>query len=141
LKKINHHIPNPHGYFRNVLDPETLTNVITLQIGQNRTKHVEGEDYHPATFSTDLPLLPLLVSVPKSENSVVFDPFMGTGSCGVTALSLGFKFVGCELYEKNIKTAQRMMSENQQDFDRNHIDKVINKVIFDDDNEFGSQAA
>lgn len=132
LEKLSYHIPNPHGYFRNVLDPETLTNVITLQIGQNRTKHVEGEEYHPATFSMDLPLLPLLVSVPKSSNSTVMDPFMGTGSTGVTALKLGFKFIGVELYEKNIVTAQRMLSENQVKYDENKIDDIINKVIFGD---------
>lgn len=140
--KQTYHIPNPNGSFRNVIDPETLTNVITLQINRNRTKHVEGEEFHPATFSMDLPLLPILVTVPKSENSVVFDPFMGSGSCGVTALKLGFKFVGCELYEKNIRTARRMMSENQQEFDQEKIDEVINRVIFgDEDDEPESQAA
>jgi DNA modification methylase len=141
LKKLNYHIPNPHGYFRNVIDPETLTNVITLQINKNRTKHIESEEYHPATFSMDLPLLPLLVSVPKSENSVVFDPFMGSGSTGVTALRLGFKFVGCELYEKNIKTSRRMLSENQAEFDENKIDDIINDLIFGDNDESIQQAA
>ena len=66
---------------------------------------------HPATFSSNLPVIPLLISTPKNRDSVVFDPFMGSGSCGVTALLLGFKFVGVELYDKNIQTSTREFSQ------------------------------
>jgi site-specific DNA-methyltransferase (adenine-specific) len=119
LKKDSYHIPNKNRNLRNLINPEELSNVITLQANVNRTKHVDGEEYHPATFSMDLPFIPLAISCPKSENTIVFDPFMGSGSCGVTALKMGFKFVGVELYEKNIKTAQRMLSEAQKEFDDN----------------------
>ena len=118
-KKESYHIPNKNGSLRNLINPDELTNVITLQVNTNRTKHIEGEEYHPATFSMDLPFIPLAISCPKSENTVVFDPFMGSGSCGVTALKMGFKFVGVELYEKNITTAKRMLSEAQQEFEGN----------------------
>ena len=53
------------------------------------------------------------------------DPFMGSGSCGVTALQLGFKFVGVELYEKNIKTAERVMSEAQESFDESSLNSMF----------------
>jgi DNA modification methylase len=68
-----------------------------------------------------LPFIPLAISCPKSENTVVFDPFMGSGSCGVTALKMGFKFVGVELYDKNIITAKRMLADAQKEFD-DHIE-------------------
>lgn len=42
---------------------------------------------------------------------------MGSGSCGVTALKMGFKFIGVELYEKNIVTARRMLRECQKEYD------------------------
>ena len=118
-KKVSYHIPNKNGNLRNLINPDELTNVITLQMNANRTKHVEGEEYHPATFSMDLPLIPLAISCPKSENTVVMDPFMGSGSCGVTALKMGFKFVGVELYEKNVVSAKRMLDEAQKEFDEN----------------------
>lgn len=118
-KKDSFHIPNKNGKLRNLLNPEELTNIISLQINTNRTKHVDGEEYHPATFSMDLPFIPLAISCPKSENTVVMDPFMGSGSCGVTALKMGFKFVGVELYEKNIATAKRMLADSQKEFDEN----------------------
>jgi len=53
------------------------------------------------------------------------DPFMGSGSCGVTALQLGFKFVGVELYEKNIKTAERVLSDAQESFDEDSLTTLL----------------
>ena len=118
-KMDSYHIPNKNRSLRNLIIPDELTNVIKLQINTNRTKHVEGEEYHPATFSMDLPFVPLAISCPKNENTIVFDPFMGSGSCGVTALKMGFKFIGVELYEKNIVTAKRMLADAQKEFDGN----------------------
>jgi len=125
VKTTSYHIPNRFGALRNFLNPEDLKNIIKLRIHQNRTKHVEGEEEHPATFSMDLPLIPLALTCPKSENTVVFDPFMGSGSCGVTAIKMGFKFIGVELYEKNIVTAQRTLNESQQDFDQSELDSLL----------------
>jgi len=53
------------------------------------------------------------------------DPFMGSGSCGVTALQLGFKFVGVELYEKNIRTAERVMSDAEESFDEGSLNSMF----------------
>jgi DNA modification methylase len=119
--KVSYHIQNNYDQFRSVLSDNDVSNVLTVQINKNRTKHIEGEEVHPATFSSNLPVIPLLISTPKSRDSVVFDPFMGSASCGVTALSLGFKFVGVELYDINIQTAQRILSESQEGFDEDSL--------------------
>ncbi len=124
--KPTFHIPNKNGSLRNFIDPEELTNVITLHGNTNRTKHVEGEEKHTATFSMDLPTIPLWISCPKNENTVVMDPFMGTGSCGVTALEMGFKFIGVELYEKNILTAKRMLAKAQEEYKKRMIGQESN---------------
>jgi len=116
VKSQSFHIPNQFGTLSNFIDPKDGKNIIKLQIHKNRTKHVQGEEEHPATFSMDLPLKLLYISCPKNENTVVLDPFMGSGSCGVTALKMGFKFVGVELYEKNIVTARRLLIESQNEF-------------------------
>lgn len=121
VKSQSHHIPNQYGTLRNFFGLEDGKNIIKLLIHQNRTKHVQGEEEHPATFSMDLPVKLLYISCPKHENTVVLDPFMGSGSCGVTALKMGFKFVGVELYEKNIVTAKRTLAEAQKEFD-DHIE-------------------
>lgn len=57
--------------------------------------------------------------------SVVFDPFMGSGSTGRTSLLLGYKFVGAELYEENIKTAKRVLHEGESMFDQEALDALL----------------
>ncbi len=123
--KVSHHIQNNYDQFRSVLSDESVSSVLTIQLNKNRTKHIEGEEEHPATFSSNLPVIPLLISTPKNRKSVVFDPFMGSGSCGVTSLLLGFKFVGVELYEKNIQTSTRVLSESQESFDEDSLNSLL----------------
>jgi DNA modification methylase len=70
------------------------------------------------------------------------DPFMGSGSCGVTSLLLGFKFVGVELYEKNIRTSERILSESQESFDKDSLKSIMDDIsIENDDQELDAQAA
>ena len=45
-KKESYHIPNKNGSLRNLINPDELTNVITLQVNTNRTKHIEGLPRH-----------------------------------------------------------------------------------------------
>lgn len=123
--RVSYHIQNNYDQFRSVLKDEEVSTFLTVQLNKNRTKHIEGEVEHPATFSSNLPVIPLLISTPKSKDSVVFDPFMGSGSCGVTSLLLGFKFVGVELYEKNILTSERVLSEGQESFDQESLNSLL----------------
>ena len=123
--ELRYHIPNNYNQFRNVLVDDQVSSVLSIQVYKGRTKHIEGEEKHPATFSSNLPVIPLLISTPKTRDAVVCDPFMGSGSTGVTALLLGFKFVGVELYEKNIVTAQRILNESQQAFDQSELDSLL----------------
>lgn len=127
--KVGYHIPNNYGQFRSVLSENEVSNIISVQINRNKTKHTEGEEVHPAVFSNNLPVIPLLMSTPKNRNSVVMDPFMGSGSCGVTALLLGYKFVGVELYEKSIKTAERVMSDAQESFDEETLNSLYDDFV------------
>ncbi len=133
--KVSYHIQNNYDQFRNVLADNEISTMLTVQLNKNRTKHIEGEEEHPATFSSNLPVIPLLISTPKNRDAVVFDPFMGSGSCGVTALLLGFKFVGVELYDKNIQTAERILSESQDAFDQDSLNSLLDDYKPDEDSE------
>jgi DNA modification methylase len=133
--KVSYHIQNNYNQFRSVLSDETVSTVLTVQLNKNRTKHVEGEEEHPATFSSNLPVVPLLISTPKNRDAVVFDPFMGSGSCGVTALLLGFKFVGVELYDKNIQMSTRILSESQEAFDEVNLNSLLENYKPSEDSE------
>ncbi len=49
-------------------------------------------------------ILKKIINIASNPGDIVFDPFMGVGSVGVAALSLGRKFIGVEL-EQNYYTA------------------------------------
>lgn len=63
-----------------------------------------------ATFSSDL--VKQLLEIYAKPNSLIFDPFMGTGTTAVGALQLGINCLGCEL------------SQEQWEFSTNRIEKV-----------------
>lgn len=121
------HIPNKYGSPDNFLSEKYLENILRVQMNQNRPKHIAGEVIHPATFPTTLPLIPLMISCPKSSNSVIFDPFSGTSATGITALQLGFKFIGIELYEENIASSRRMLRECQNEYYES-LESNINEI-------------
>lgn len=56
-------------------------------------------------------LLSNFVRLLSNEGDVVFDPFMGSGSSGVAALSLGRKFIGAELNPDYCALTERRLSE------------------------------
>ena len=135
LKQGNYHIPNNYLQYRNVIVENEINDILNVQMNSSRTKHIEGEPTHPATFSNLLPLIPLMISCPKNRETIVFDPFMGSGSCGVTALKLGFKFVGVELYENNIVTAHRILTEGQSEYDEVALNNLLKEIDMINDSE------
>ena len=79
--------PLPHGGFFN-----TWTG----------TKPQGGE--HPT--EKPLGLIRYLVSSVTPEGGTILDPFMGSGTTGVAAVSEGFRFVGVEMHERFIEIAR-----------------------------------
>lgn len=117
---VNYFVPNFYKQLRNVMSENELKDMITVQINSERIKHVEGEEYHPATFSQMLPAIFLATYTPKPTEDykpLVFDPFLGGASCGRTALMMGYKFAGVELYEKNVETSRRVLGETLKEFE------------------------
>jgi hypothetical protein len=54
-----------------------------------------GENYHPT--QKPVALFDWTFSLPWIPKGTVFDPYMGSGPCGVSAVRSGLKYVGCEL--------------------------------------------
>lgn len=72
-----------------------------------------GRGGHPATYPVGLAEQALKLHG-VGEGSVVFDPFLGTGSTGVAAVRLGASFIGAELDEGYSALAkERIASELQ----------------------------
>jgi len=73
---------------------------------------------HCAAFPLDLPDWCIKVYTKDSErsNSVVFDPFMGSGTTIIACIQNGCHFIGCEKNEEYFKTAiERIKDETGED--------------------------
>ena len=45
------------------------------------------------------------------ENEIVYDPFLGSGTFGVSAVKLNRQFIGCEINLEHFENAQRIISQ------------------------------
>jgi site-specific DNA-methyltransferase (adenine-specific) len=68
-------------------------------------KREKSHGTHPT--QKPLELLTRLISICTSKGDLVLDPFCGSGTTGVAAISLGRKFVGIDLDNAHIELAKR----------------------------------
>lgn len=54
-----------------------------------------------------------LLGLFTSQNDLVLDPFMGSGTTGVAAVNSGRRFVGIEIDKKHFETACRRIAAAQ----------------------------
>lgn len=66
---------------------------------------------HPAPFPIELPKR--LIEFYSFEKDIILDPFMGSGTTGLAALSLKRKFIGYEINEEYVKLANSKINEAQ----------------------------
>lgn len=66
---------------------------------------------HPAPFPIELPKR--LIEFYSFENDIILDPFIGSGTSALAALSLKRKFIGYEINEEYIKLANSRINEVQ----------------------------
>jgi DNA modification methylase len=86
------------------------------EVGANLTRNKRSvwtvstkpyKDAHFATFPPDLITPCVLAGCP--DGGVVLDPFAGSGTTGLVAMTYGRRFIGCELNPEYIKLAERRM--------------------------------
>lgn len=56
-------------------------------------------------------LMEYLIKLACPPGGIVLDPYMGSGSTGIAAKNLGFKFIGIELDDKYFKIAKKRIEE------------------------------
>lgn len=66
-----------------------------ISVPNKKTKDETGKNIHDTEKPVDL--CKTLIENSSNPNEIVFDPFMGVGSCGIAAEQLGRKFIGIEL--------------------------------------------
>lgn len=75
---------------------------------QSISENAEPKDFHNF-HSTVKPikLMEYLIRLITPPGGTVLDPFMGSGSTGVAAYRLGFKFIGCEMSAEYAEIAKK----------------------------------
>lgn len=63
---------------------------------------------HPA--QKPISILKKMLQIASNEGDIVFDPFMGVGSTGVAALSMGRRFIGVEIDQNYFEAATKRIN-------------------------------
>ena len=63
---------------------------------------------HPA--QKPVSILKKMINIATNEDDIIFDPFMGVGSTGVAALSLGRRFIGVEIDDNYFNAAKERIN-------------------------------
>ncbi len=73
---------------------------------------LEVNNVRDKTHPTEKPveLLEILINNSSDEGDLIFEPFLGTGSCGVACQNLNRKFIGIELDEEYFKIAEKRIN-------------------------------
>jgi DNA modification methylase len=74
-----------------------------------RAPRMPADRDHPT--EKPVPIMAALIEVQAEPGGLVLDPFMGSGSTGVAAVSTGRKFVGIEHDSAHFETAVRRLEE------------------------------
>jgi site-specific DNA-methyltransferase (adenine-specific) len=89
-------------------------------LNHKRAQHIKDGNNHPTVKPVEL--MKYLIKLVTPENSIVLDPFCGSGSTGVAAVELGHEFIGCELDPNYVSIAEtRIRAWNTPDTDDSTI--------------------
>ena len=77
----------------------------------------EKDDFntHPTVKPKDLIKELIDISVPRYDDNIVLDPFMGSGTTAVAAKELGIKFIGFEICEEYVNIANKRLENTKID--------------------------
>lgn len=75
----------------------------------SKSERNRGTDLNNHPTVKPIKLMSYLIKLVTPPNGTVLDPFMGSGSTGVAAKQLGFKFIGIELSEEYLQIAEKRM--------------------------------
>ena len=73
-----------------------------------KTRRVKNT--HPCEFPVELPEMCIKLHG-YNEETIVMDPFMGTGATGIASQKLGCRFIGIDIDENYVRIANKRISE------------------------------
>jgi DNA modification methylase len=104
-KEIYRSLPVALGGRNNGSETDKLSDVWSLPTSS-------GRDGHGAQFPVALP--GRCIALTTKEGDIVLDPFVGAGNSGVAARALGRRFIGIDVSEEYLKTADRKIREAER---------------------------
>lgn len=104
-KGIYRSLPAALGGRNNGSETDKLSDVWSLPTSS-------GRDGHGAQFPVALP--GRCIALTTKEGDIVLDPFVGAGNSGIAARALGRRFVGIDVCEEYLKTADRKLREAER---------------------------
>ena len=81
-------------------------------VGSKRPDYNREKVYFTSQKPTEF--LDILLNEYVPKGSKVMDPFMGTGSTGVSCKALGYEFIGCEKEPKHFEIAKRRIETGSE---------------------------
>jgi DNA modification methylase len=102
--KMTFILQNKDGFYQNVKDVE-LNEVWKLSVKENKCNHPTLKPINLLTY------LCRLITPP---GGIVLDPFMGSGSTGISAQLEGFRFVGMEMDPDYFKIAEARINSYEE---------------------------
>lgn len=73
---------------------------------------------HPAAFPVELPLR--CVKMFSWVDSIVYDPFMGSGSTAIACIKTNRKYIGSEISSDYVSLAEKRIRKELEDFNEKH---------------------
>jgi site-specific DNA-methyltransferase (adenine-specific) len=96
-KKIVKISPKNQNYY------EIITNFV-------EAKNNDGSNHlNKATYSTEL--CDKLLRIYAKPNSIIYDPFIGTGTTAISCIKLNLKYLGSEISEKQVEYANNWINK------------------------------
>lgn len=112
-------------YPSNVFTVDEINDIINKVFLLPKPTKKEKGDYNDHKTVKPLAICEYLIKLSAfSENAVVLDPFVGSGTTAVAAKKLGKNYIGIDLNEKYVKIAEKRLQE---------IDKEAKSELFIDD--------
>ncbi len=95
---------NAHWVFNKPTDIPYLRSLFTTAI-------VSGKEKLGHPTQKNLKLMQSLIQIHTNPQDIILDPFMGSGSTGEAALSLGRNFIGVEMNDEYFEMAQKRLAK------------------------------
>ena len=88
----------------------------------------ETNNRHPAPFPVELPDR-CLDSQYLSKDSVVLDPFMGSGTTAISAIKHGIHYIGMEISESYCEMANLRIEKFREEFEKGTLEMRIDEEV------------